>query len=232
MQAQHRLRGFGWSSIVRQEILAPMMPARVLQMLHRAGRRSSLANAPDLLAPGVWAREQHVKNRINAGASVRRTQLLLLSSAHIAVRTTNWAQIGARYGLAFAFPMLDRRLIEFALSLPPTWHVRGGWRRRPYRDAMHGVLPETIRWRHNKLSPLPVGLPEILDNKRLMLQQAFLLEEHPRVREIFNMEAVRSMLRLLPDESATASSFKGSAIFVYACAQTTLHHARYVAEYF
>jgi asparagine synthase (glutamine-hydrolysing) len=52
--------------------------------------------------------------------------------------------MGSLDGLAFAFPLLDRRVVEFALSLPSELFVRGGFRRRPFRDAMAGVLPESV----------------------------------------------------------------------------------------
>ena len=71
----------------------------------------------------------------------RENRWRLMTSPHIAERAEIWAQTGARHGLAFAFPLLDRRVVEFALSLPSEFFLRGGFRRRPFRDAMVDVLP-------------------------------------------------------------------------------------------
>lgn len=48
----------------------------------------------------------------------RENRWRLMTSPHVTERVEDWAQTGARHGLAFAFPLLDRRLVEFSLSLP------------------------------------------------------------------------------------------------------------------
>ncbi len=47
-------------------------------------------------------------------------------------------------------PFLDYRLVEFAMSLPPEYLIHEGWTKWPLRQAMEGVLPESIRWRRDK----------------------------------------------------------------------------------
>ena len=65
-------------------------------------------------------------------ADGRENRWRLMTSPHIAERAEDWAQTGARHGLAFVFPLLDRRVVEFALSLPSELFLRGGFRRRPF----------------------------------------------------------------------------------------------------
>ncbi|MEM6479903.1 MAG: asparagine synthase-related protein, partial [Pseudomonadota bacterium] len=48
----------------------------------------------------------------------KQTQRWLLSNGHIAERVEGWAVAGARYGIEYRYPMLDRRVMEFALSIP------------------------------------------------------------------------------------------------------------------
>jgi asparagine synthase (glutamine-hydrolysing) len=48
-------------------------------------------------------------------------------------------------------PFLDYRLVEFALGLPEEFKIAGGITKRVLREAMIGILPETIRTRTDKL---------------------------------------------------------------------------------
>jgi len=48
-------------------------------------------------------------------------------------------------------PFLDYRLVEFVLGLPDDFKLWRGVTKRVLREAMHGVLPETVRQRSDKL---------------------------------------------------------------------------------
>ncbi len=56
----------------------------------------------------------------------------------------------ARRGIELRFPFLDRPLIEYALSLPESSKLQGRWTRAILREAMAGVVPETVRLRTEK----------------------------------------------------------------------------------
>jgi asparagine synthase (glutamine-hydrolysing) len=77
--------------------------------------------------------------------------------------------LAAHFQIEVRHPFLDRRLVEFCLGLPGEQRLRAGWPRAIQRQAMAGILPETIRWRRTKGSPaqytvralLTAGLPEL-----------------------------------------------------------------------
>ena len=48
-------------------------------------------------------------------------------------------------------PFLDQELVEWILRLPASAIVSGGWSRRIMREAMRGILPETVRQRRRKI---------------------------------------------------------------------------------
>ena len=232
LQAQRRERGLGMRHLLLGQTVSPLLPPWALSAAYRLLRQGGISAKPDVLNPGPLSQEQHVGDPLRVGSSLRRTQLALLSSAHLSVRTGNWAHIGSRYGLAFAFPMLDRRVQEFALSLPPTWHVRDGWRRRPYRDAMKGVLPELVRWRHDKLAPLPQVADAIFAHRGIMLAHLDDLGKHPRVQAIFNVDAVRSLVLQIPERTDAGTKPGARAAFAHACAAQAMRHMAYLAQHF
>jgi asparagine synthase (glutamine-hydrolysing) len=81
---------------------------------------------------------------------VHRMQTSLLQFGHLQYRMESWAAHGAALGLTYTFPLLDRRIMEFALSLPGQMFFRDGWKRWLYRTAMDGVLPDAVRWNPKK----------------------------------------------------------------------------------
>lgn len=230
LQAQRRVRGHSLRSLVLGGTISPLLPDWASTLADRIRRRHTQDLRPNVLQPGSLSHEQHRTNPLLLSTDLRKTQLALLSSGHIATRATNWALIGARRGIAFAFPLLDRRIQEFALSLPATWHVRDGWRRRPYRDAMEGVLPEVVRWRHEKLAPIPQVNGALSANRGRLLQQLDHLEQHPRVRAIFNVDAVRDLVRLVPENVSGKPDTQ--AIYAYASGAQAITFMAYVAQHF
>jgi len=49
------------------------------------------------------------------------------------------------------FPLLDYRLVEFGLSLPPEYLFKNGWTKYLLRKAMEPYLPAKILWRRVKM---------------------------------------------------------------------------------
>lgn len=48
-------------------------------------------------------------------------------------------------------PFLDYRLVDFLFTLPDHWRVNGIWTKYILREAMNGILPESIRTRIDKI---------------------------------------------------------------------------------
>ena len=122
----------------------------------------------------------------------------LMTSPHIAERTEVWAESGARHGLAFAFPLLDRRVVEYALSLPSAIFLRGGFRRRLFRDAMTGVLPERVRLRHQKYMPFPSTFLMWAERKNEFIAQINALEKNDRVGRLLDLAHLRKTVEAFP----------------------------------
>jgi asparagine synthase (glutamine-hydrolysing) len=61
----------------------------------------------------------------------------------------------AMQGIEPRYPFLDRRLVEFCLSLPPEQKLRNGWTRYVLRQAMDGYLPQKVQWREGKANLAP-----------------------------------------------------------------------------
>ncbi|KJS17969.1 MAG: hypothetical protein VR69_02805 [Peptococcaceae bacterium BRH_c4b] len=81
---------------------------------------------------------------INRFDSCEMRQKLLSTEAfsHLSVLTT---KLGLAHGVALRDPTMDKRVIDFCLSMPENQYVRDGRERFILRRAMAGILPDKVR---------------------------------------------------------------------------------------
>lgn len=132
--------------------LKPLVPERLRSMLRPARERP---NAP--LPP--WIPDDQARRAGLAVAGGRRTggdsareriRRAALDDGHLDLCLDWLDRRGRAVGLELSHPYLDRRLVEFVLSLPPRMLFRGGRRKWILLEAMAGLLPEPIRARTTK----------------------------------------------------------------------------------
>ena len=70
----------------------------------------------------------------------------LLALGHLNNRMESWAASGAERGIVYRYPLLDKRVIEFAYSLPAYSFHHLGFPRFLYRKAADRILPESFVW--------------------------------------------------------------------------------------
>jgi asparagine synthase (glutamine-hydrolysing) len=78
------------------------------------------------------------------------------------VQCMEWnSKVAALHGLDIAFPFLDRDLIAYLMAIPGEVHAQDGIPRVLLREAMRGVLPDSIRartWKSDFTSYVNKGL--------------------------------------------------------------------------
>jgi len=74
----------------------------------------------------------------------------LATSAHYLNQTEETNKVSAALGLEEAYPFLDQDLVEFAMAIPAEVVNWQGRSKGLFREAMRGVLPESIRERNWK----------------------------------------------------------------------------------
>ena len=131
---------------------------------------------PLVLEPGLRARLQQAEKlpapdfQSPRQKGVRVFQQALLANGHITDRLEGWAMFGARSGIQYLYPLLDRQLVEFSLGLPPGMYVRDGWSRWIFRQAMRDILPPETCWEKDKADPAVAVSREKIS---ILLQQKF-----------------------------------------------------------
>ena len=146
LAAECRARGLGLRHVIGETVrsLIPPMPRRLR-------RWRNPRSFPNTFIDPAFARRQPprpVPHR--RGVGTRRSQLRLLRDGHLIRDTELLAASGARHGIEYRYPLLDRRLLEFALGLPSEQFRRGKWSRWLMRHAGQSLLPRDVCWRLDK----------------------------------------------------------------------------------
>ncbi|MEP6619818.1 MAG: asparagine synthase-related protein [bacterium] len=74
-------------------------------------------------------------------ASVRSSLVWWWENGYLTERMESWAFHGRPHGLSYAYPLLDRRLLEFVAGLPSEQLARGPSPRAFMRRVTEGILP-------------------------------------------------------------------------------------------
>ena len=91
-------------------------------------------------------------------------------------------------------PLLDHRLAEFAATIPASYRLRGGTTKYLFKQAMRGILPDTIidRQKHGFAVPIATWLRGDLAE----FARSLLLSSACRQRGFFNPSQVERLLTL------------------------------------
>ncbi|MBW4566621.1 MAG: lasso peptide isopeptide bond-forming cyclase [Tolypothrix carrinoi HA7290-LM1] len=138
--------------------LKPLLPQFVLQIWRFLRGHSFNTNPDKSMINRSFARRIGLQKRIEPFKD-------FLSSFPPTERERHWRglssgvitqalEISDRYAAAFQVevrhPFMDKRLLEFCLSLPPEQKFNKGWSRLVMRRAMKNVLPDQVQWRLGK----------------------------------------------------------------------------------
>jgi asparagine synthase (glutamine-hydrolysing) len=87
-------------------------------------------------------------------------------------------------------PFLDYRLVSLMFRLPARWKMRGPNTKHVMRQAMHGLIPEAVRTRVDKMG-FPTPLAAWFRNGLYEPMQDTLASQAVRERGIYNVDAIR-----------------------------------------
>lgn len=143
--------------------------------------------------------------------AVNEAVLYLLSRSLLTTRLENCSLMAASYGIDYAWPLLDQRLIQQWLSTPTIWKVgEGGMNRFLHRSAVAGVCPDKVAWKPSK----DMGYAQIsasadaADNRPLYQQALALIENVPdELMKVLDVAKIRLMA-----EEALKSDRRGQVV--------------------
>jgi asparagine synthase (glutamine-hydrolysing) len=123
---------------------------------------------------------------------VRCSQIAALTGtavmSNIAVRKRNTSVL---HGIECRYPFLDRRVVEFCVSVPPNQHRHAGWNRRLLRRVAQKRIPPKIANRRDKTLTLPDLHRGIARSKRDLTDRFARWERNPRIAAFVDVARLR-----------------------------------------
>ncbi len=144
--------GLSARGLLREFALKPLTPPGLMRLKRRL---TGSTGYPDLIDP-AFARRVDLSERVLARRPApyrdefRRVAYDGLRRIYTPLLMHYEDTNNAGFGLESRFPFLDRELVEFLFSLPREEKVRAGTAKVVLREAMRGVLPESVRTRADK----------------------------------------------------------------------------------
>ena len=161
-----------------------------------------LADQQRLLAPGL--REMATRSHAYApsmayfdaprpGASLLDRLLYSDIKTYLGELLMKQDQMSMAASIESRVPFLDHTLVEFAARLPDAWKLRGWTTKRVLREAMVGLLPESILKRPKMGFPVPFA--QWTQGAWNGVVRDVLLDRRARERGIIDPTAVEALLR-------------------------------------
>jgi asparagine synthase (glutamine-hydrolysing) len=169
------------------------------KLLRSVGRLHRLHHASPYAAPEVRQRAAHIEppslSATNGRAPLARE--LLRQTFHTSLPSL--LRYADRDSMAHSrevrLPFLDRRLAEFALSLPAGLVYRDGRRKYVLREAMRGLVPNAILERNDKIGFEPPQASWLATPAARSLVSDVLLDGRARARSLYDVAAIERDLR-------------------------------------
>lgn len=121
--AEYRDQDAGAMYFLARHVAWPLLPDAIAGTLLRLRRGKPVARRW-LVSPAVARRVKPPAIPRLGAVGVRHSMLQNLRRGYLVQRIEDWAASGARRGIEYRYPLLDRRLLEFALGLPPEQFCR------------------------------------------------------------------------------------------------------------
>jgi asparagine synthase (glutamine-hydrolysing) len=113
--------------------------------------RDSLLSKNMIASTGIVNRyRQFLETHVAPSRTLLEQHLWWIQQPFIAVALERYDRAAGVCGIEARHPLLDKRIIEFCLSLPWQLKVRHGWSKWILRQSMQSSLPQTILWRKDK----------------------------------------------------------------------------------
>jgi asparagine synthase (glutamine-hydrolysing) len=210
-----------WKPLITKAMY-PLIPDRLLErfsssLLPRGWDQQPL---PGMFQPEFAARLAAATplphNRARPGVGGRNLQRLLLAREHIPRRIEGWACAGGRVGMTYAYPMLDRRIVEMALTIPEEQSWKNGWNRYVFRNAMNGILPDEVNWNLTKVEPALCSYRQETARKTRRVVGHFLtgFMREPRNYQYLDGDRLLNQFRKIEEGQLKRHEPYGGALFV------------------
>ncbi|MFO7844281.1 MAG: asparagine synthase-related protein [Bacteroidales bacterium] len=186
------------------------------------GKKWWVAKYENLAVNPAFNRKQHIKTRyLNYYKAIRKDHLIdqsieRITHPHVAQRLEYSSLAAKQHGVEYRYPLLDKDLIEFYLSMPPRLKAQNGVLRYAIRQAMEGYLPDEIRWRNDKSgATIPTVFLRTLKDKDKITEIIARAKSNPKITRYIDMDKFEKWSNAFFQRSQNDKYINPGAFFNY-----------------
>lgn len=161
LKLRGRVHELGLRGQIIRKVIVPLLPDSLVMRLEAlTNKYYQPAGESGYISPKLAKKVQLRKKNLpklpyqpREHSGVRTNQQMLLDYGHLTNRIEAWAISGSQHQLVYSYPLLDRRIVEFALGIPVDLFFKQGWKRYLFRLSTGNLLPERVRWNKTKEDP-------------------------------------------------------------------------------
>ena len=170
-------------------------PRRYLDSVTLLGRNQQRALFSDEIAPHVLRQDMwHDLSQCLAKQDHWLSALQYLDFKHYLPLDilTKVDRMSMAHSIEARVPLLDHKLVEFAATIPPELKLQGGSTKHIFKQALRGILPDSVLDRRKQGFAVPLGQWFRKEPKGFL--HDLLLSDRGRARGIFNSAYIEKML--------------------------------------
>lgn len=210
MQQSYQLTqhfNLSWQRLLVRHGIKPLVPKRIRRIWHTIRgdkpadrkRANSVVAYPRIINHSFARRSMlearshtHEQHSSRLLTTQREGHYLGLNSSLLTHAVEIIQDYSAAFGIETRSPFMDKRLVEFCLSLPPEQKLRQGWTRYVMRQAMKMTLPDEIWQRADKAQMGSSVFYGLLHHNKGKTKQ---IMEHavPLVSQYLSLDAVQAL---------------------------------------
>jgi asparagine synthase (glutamine-hydrolysing) len=198
--------GYRWQRLLRQTVIAPLIPAPVFRRYKhwRRGQNPHWYNfsviRPEFVAATEVIERAARENEPFDAPPPRDTRLSRIRDITMYCQSADWyASIRARFGIDFRTPAFDRRLVEFCIGVPQDQYFREGQDRWLIRRAMKRRLPDIVLNQKRCGTQSADWYPRLTRQRYQIAEEVKRLAENAEVASILDMQRLNAILDRWPD---------------------------------
>ena len=150
------------------------------------------------------------------GTALQSRNIERITHPHVAQRLEYSAIAARKHGIEYRYPFLDKRLIEFYLSMPPRLKARNGIVRYAIREAMKEILPEGIRLRNDKSgTTIPTVFMRMLHDTDKIDDILLRAAKNPKIKSFIDIELLKNWHESLKRRSQNDRNINPGAFYNY-----------------
>jgi asparagine synthase (glutamine-hydrolysing) len=204
--AEIRSSGYRWRRHVRQQLIAPLIPAPLFRR-YKQWRRGEKPPWHDysLIRPEFAARcgviDRAAREYIPFDApGIRDSRLGRINNFRDYCEMADWhSKVRVGFRVDIRAPACDRRVVEFCIGIPEDQYLHKGCDRWLIRRAMEGRLPNIVLNQKKCGAQAADWYPRMTRVRNQIVEEVNRLAENPEVASILNMQRLTAILDNWPD---------------------------------